>query len=61
MEELKQKDIDNLIKSMEQISPKVKALVSPIKKLPKKYQEIALSKLYAKTQEWKSDLQKNDV
>ncbi len=55
MSEFKQKDIDDLIKKMESISPRVKELVKPIKDLPKKYQEVALIKLYRKTQEWKQE------
>ena len=51
---MKQKDIDNLITEMEKISPRVKELVQPIKELPKKYQEVALAKLYSKTREWKN-------
>lgn len=55
-EELTQKDINDLLNKMEKISPRVRELVKPIRNMPKKYQEIALAKLYGKTQEWKTDL-----
>ena len=52
--DLSQKDIDELLDKMEKISPKVVELVKPIRDMPHKYQEVALTKLYTKTREWKA-------
>ncbi len=39
---------EKLIEQMEKVSPRVKKMLEPIKKLPPKFREIALVKLYEK-------------